>query len=167
MVFERIDREDYEQLVYCNDPRTGLKAIISMHSTVLGPATGGCRMWAYKNEEEALVDVLRLSKGMTYKASISGLDWGGGKAVIIGDPKTGKSKAMLERFGEYVQRLGGNYITAKDVGIGAEDLKTIKTKTEHVLGIEGVPGSSGDPSPATAWGATPSAAACTTTPAGR
>src|SRR6185437_7038086 len=152
MVFEKIQHEDYEQIVYCNDPRVGLKAIISMHSTVLGPATGGCRMWAYKNEEEALVDVLRLSKGMTYKAAISGLDWGGGKAVIIGDPKTGKSKAMLERFGEYVQRLGGNYITAKDVGIGAEDLKTIKTKTEHVLGIEGVPGSSGDPSPATAWG---------------
>lgn len=152
MIFEMIDREDYEQLVYCNDARTGLKAIISMHSTVLGPATGGCRMWAYKNEQEALIDVLRLSKGMTYKASISGLNLGGGKAVILGDPKTQKTRPMLERFGEYVERLGGNYITAKDVGIGAEDLKAIKSKTSHVLGIEGVPGSSGDPSPATAWG---------------
>jgi leucine dehydrogenase len=152
MVFEKIQREDYEQIVYCNDPRSGLKAIISMHSTVLGPATGGCRMWAYKNEEEALIDVLRLSKGMTYKNSISGLNWGGGKAVIIGDAKTQKTKEMLERFGEYVARLGGNYITAKDVGIGSEDLKTVKSKTKHVLGIDGEPGSSGDPSPATAWG---------------
>jgi leucine dehydrogenase len=152
MVFERIQNEDFEQLVYCNDPTVGLKAIISMHSTVLGPATGGCRMWAYKDEQEALVDVLRLSKGMTYKASISGLNWGGGKAVIIGDPKTRKTTAMLERFGDHVERLGGHYITAKDVGIGAEDLKTVKTKTSHVLGIEGVPGSSGDPSPATARG---------------
>lgn len=152
MIFERIAHEDYEQIVYCNDPRVGLKAIISMHSTVLGPATGGCRMWAYKNEQEALVDVLRLSKGMTYKNSISGLNWGGGKAVIIGDSKTQKTPAMLQRFGEYVERLGGHYITAKDVGIAAEDLKNVKSKCKHVLGIDGVPGSSGDPSPATAWG---------------
>src|SRR4051812_19035234 len=107
-----------------------------MHSTVLGPATGGCRMWGYKDEQEAFTDVLRLSKGMTYKASISGLDWGGGKAVIIGDPKTQKNKAMLERFGEFVNRLDGNYITAKDVGIASEDLMAIKTKTPHVLGID-------------------------------
>lgn len=152
MIFERIQHEDYEQIVYCNDPRVGLKAIISMHSTVLGPATGGCRMWAYKTEQEALIDVLRLSKGMTYKNSISGLGWGGGKAVIIGDAKTQKTPAMMERFGEFVQRLGGHYITAKDVGIGSEDLKAVKSKCTHVLGIDGVPGSSGDPSPATAWG---------------
>jgi leucine dehydrogenase len=152
MIFEKIQREDYEQIVYCNDHRAGLKAIIAMHSTALGPAAGGCRMWAYKTEEEALIDVLRLSKGMSYKSSISGLNWGGGKAVIIGDAKTQKSRAMLERFGEYVARLGGHYITAKDVGISSEDLKTVKTKTSHVLGIDGVPGSSGDPSPATAWG---------------
>ena len=152
MVFEKIQREEFEQVVYCNDPSVGLKAIISMHSTVLGPATGGCRMWNYRNEEEALTDVLRLSKGMTQKASISGLNWGGGKAVIWGDAKTHKTPAMLRRFGELVERLGGNYITAKDVGIAAEDLKEVKTKTRHVLGIEGEPGSSGDPSPATAWG---------------
>jgi leucine dehydrogenase len=152
MIFERIHSEDYEQIVYCNDSRTRLKAIISMHSTILGPAVGGCRMWNYASEQEALTDVLRLSKGMTYKAAISGLNWGGGKAVIIGDPKTAKTSAMLERFGEYVERLGGHYVTAKDVGIGAEDLRQIKTKSQYVLGIDGEKGSSGDPSPATSWG---------------
>ena len=152
MIFEKIQSDGFEQIVYCNDSRVGLKAIIALHSTRLGPATGGCRMWKYGTEEEALTDVLRLSKGMTYKAAISGLDWGGGKAVILGDPKTDKNPKMLERFGEFVDRLGGHYITAKDVGIGAEDLKKIKTKTSHVLGIEGEANSSGDPSPATAWG---------------
>jgi leucine dehydrogenase len=152
MVFEKIQNEDFEQLVYCNDRRTGLKAIISLHSTVLGPATGGCRMWAYRDEAEALTDVLRLSKGMTYKASISGLNWGGGKAVIIGDAKTAKTRELLERYGEFVDRLGGHYITAKDVGINSDDLRIVKSKTRHVLGIDGEPGSSGDPSPGTAWG---------------
>lgn len=152
MVFEKIGTEGFEQVVFCNDSSVGLKAIISLHSTVLGPATGGCRMWNYSDESEALHDVLRLSKGMTYKAAISGLDWGGGKAVIIGDAKTQKSQAMLERFGEYVNRLGGHYITAKDVGIGSDDLRTVKSRTPHVLGIDGEAGSSGDPSPATAWG---------------
>lgn len=152
MVFENIRQDDFEQIVYCNDNRTGLRAIIAMHSTVLGPAVGGCRMWKYGNEAEALNDVLRLSKGMTYKASISGLNWGGGKAVIIGDSKTDKKPEMLERFGEYVNRLGGHYVTAKDVGIGSDDLRVVKRKTEHVLGIDGEEGSSGDPSPATAFG---------------
>lgn len=152
MVFEKIGSDTFEQVVYCNDPSVGLKAIISLHSTVLGPATGGCRMWNYANEQEALHDVLRLSKGMTYKAAISGLNWGGGKAVILGDAKTQKNPAMLQRFGEFVARLGGNYITAKDVGIGSEDLRLVKTRTPHVLGIDGETGSSGDPSPATAWG---------------
>ncbi|MEK6578468.1 MAG: Glu/Leu/Phe/Val dehydrogenase dimerization domain-containing protein [Bdellovibrionota bacterium] len=144
--------DGFEQLIFCNDPSVGLKAIISMHSTVLGPATGGCRMWTYASEQEAFTDVLRLSKGMTYKAAISGLNWGGGKAVIIGNPKTDKREGIFEKFGEYVDKLGGNYVTAKDVGIGADDLKRIKSKTSHVLGIEGEAGSSGDPSPATAWG---------------
>ena len=109
-------------------------------------------MWNYPSEASALADVLRLSEGMTYKASLAGLNWGGGKAVIFGDSKTQKNPKMLRRFGEFVDRLGGNYITAKDVGIGAEDLREIKTQTKHVLGIEGDAGSSGDPSPATAWG---------------
>ena len=152
MVFEKIGKDVFEQVVYCNDSSVGLKAIISLHSTVLGPATGGCRMWNYADEEEALHDVLRLSKGMSYKAAISGLNWGGGKAVILGDAKTHKSPAMLARFGEFVDRLGGHYITAKDVGIGSDDLKQVKTRTAHVLGIDGEAGSSGDPSPATAWG---------------
>ncbi len=156
MVFEKIQAEgrghDVEQLVFCKDDRVGLKTIIAMHSTVLGPATGGCRMWAYENEQVALEDVLRLSKGMTYKASLAGLNWGGGKAVIIGNPKTQKTRALLERYGEFVERLGGHYITAKDVGIGSDDLRIVKGKTQYALGIDGEKGSSGDPSPATAWG---------------
>ncbi|HUP57737.1 MAG TPA: Glu/Leu/Phe/Val dehydrogenase [Bdellovibrionota bacterium] len=155
MVFEKIHQGtegEFEQIVFCNDSKVGLKAIIGVHSTVLGPATGGCRMWAYESEQAALTDVLRLSKGMTYKASISGLNWGGGKAVIIGDPKTVKTPELLRRYGEFVDRLGGTYITAKDVGIGSDDLRQVKTRTKHVLGIDGEPGSSGDPSPATAWG---------------
>jgi leucine dehydrogenase len=155
VVFEKIHQGtegEFEQIVFCNDSKVGLKAIIGVHSTVLGPATGGCRMWAYESEQAALTDVLRLSKGMTYKASISGLNWGGGKAVIIGDPKTVKTPELLRRYGEFVDRLGGTYITAKDVGIGSDDLRQVKTRTKHVLGIDGEPGSSGDPSPATAWG---------------
>lgn len=152
MILEKLQSDGFEQVVFCNDSKVGLQAIISLHSTVLGPATGGCRMWDYANETDALEDVLRLSQGMSYKASLAGLNWGGGKAVIIGDPKKRKSPKMLERFGEFVDRLGGHYITAKDVGITSEDLKRIKSKTRHVLGIEGEEGSSGDPSPATAWG---------------
>lgn len=152
MTFDKIQSDGFEQIVYCHDPKVGLRAIISLHSTVLGPATGGCRMWNYASEEEALTDVLRLSKGMSYKASVAGLNWGGGKAVILGDPKTKKTPLLLERYGEFVERLGGHYITAKDVGIGADDLRIMKRKTHHILGIDGEPGSSGDPSPATAWG---------------
>jgi leucine dehydrogenase len=158
MVFEQISGsqsnpcEAFEQIVFCNDVKTGLKAIIGVHSTALGPAVGGCRMWGYAHESEALTDVLRLSRGMTYKAAISGLNWGGGKAVIMGDAKTAKTPELLERFGEFVDRLGGTYVTAKDVGIGADDLRLIKSRTRHVLGIEGERASSGDPSPGTAWG---------------
>ena len=152
MLFDRVVTEGFEQIVYFSDSRLGLKGIVAMHSTVLGPAVGGVRMWNYSNEEEALTDVLRLSKGMTYKASLAGLNWGGGKAVIMGDPKVTKSKAFLERYGDFVERLGGYYVTAKDVGINCDDLRIVKTKTKHVLGIDGEQGSSGDPSPATAWG---------------
>lgn len=152
MIFHKIRPEGFEQIVYCNDSKTGLRAIIALHSLALGPATGGCRMWNYASEDEALNDVLRLSKGMTYKASLAGLDWGGGKAVIMGDSKKDKTPQLLEKFGEFVERSGGHYITAKDVGISSDDLRVIKGKTRHVLGIDGEPGSSGDPSPATAWG---------------
>lgn len=155
-MFEKISGpsiySDFEQVVFCNDHATGLKAIIAIHNTVLGPATGGCRMYPYKDEAAALEDVLRLARGMTYKASISGLKWGGAKAVIIGDPAKDKTPALLRRFGKFVDTLNGHYNTAKDVGIVCEDLAVVQTATKHVLGIEGVPGSSGDPSPLTAWG---------------
>ena len=160
MIFQRIQADAFEQVIFCNDPSIGLKAIISLHSLVLGPALGGCRMWNYASEAEALNDVLRLSQGMTYKASISGLHRGGGKAVIIGDPKRDKSDKILERFGQFVDRLNGNYITAKDVGIGADDLRVIKRQTAHVLGIDGDRGSSNDPSPLTALGVYQGMRAC-------
>lgn len=150
-VFEKIQTDNYEQVIFCNDSRLGLKAIIAIHNSALGPATGGCRMWNYRSEEEALTDVLRLSKGMTYKASISELALGGGKSIIIGDAAQ-KSPELLKRFGDFVETLRGNYITAKDVGINSKDLKIIKSRTAHILGIEGEENSSGDPSPVTAWG---------------
>ncbi len=150
-VFDKIQTDNYEQIVFCNDSKSGLKAIIALHSTALGPATGGCRMWNYRSEEEALTDVLRLSKGMTYKNSISNLPLGGGKSIIIGDVSQ-KTPDLLKRFGEFVETLHGHYITAKDVGIDSSDLKTIKNRTSHILGIAGEANSSGDPSPVTAWG---------------
>jgi leucine dehydrogenase len=150
-VFEKIHADNYEQIVFCHDSRVGLKAIIALHNTALGPATGGCRMWNYRNDEEALTDVLRLSKGMTYKNSISNLKLGGGKSIIIGDFSQ-KTPELLRRFGEFVETLKGHYITAKDVGIDSSDLKTIKSRTSHILGIAGEANSSGDPSPVTAWG---------------
>ena len=139
----------HEQVLFCNDSATGLKAIIAIHNTVLGPALGGTRMWSYSNEMEALNDVLRLSKGMTYKNSISGLNLGGGKAVIIGDARTMKSEALFRRFGKFVESLAGNYITAEDVGISPSDMNWVNMETNHVAGL---PGKSGDPSPVTAYG---------------
>ncbi len=150
-IFEKIQADNYEQIVFCHDAKVGLKAIISLHNTALGPATGGCRMWNYRNEEEALTDVLRLSKGMTYKNAISKLPLGGGKSIIIGDVSQ-KTPALLRRFGEFVETLKGHYITAKDVGIDSNDLKIIKSRTSHILGVAGEANSSGDPSPVTAWG---------------
>lgn len=150
-VFEKIQADNYEQVVFCNDTKTGLKAIIVLHNTALGPATGGCRMWNYRDEEEALTDVLRLSKGMTYKNSISNIPLGGGKSIIIGDASQ-KTPELLKRFGDFVETLKGHYITAKDVGIDSSDLKVIKSRTSHILGIAGEANSSGDPSPVTAWG---------------
>ncbi|MFM7565986.1 MAG: Glu/Leu/Phe/Val dehydrogenase dimerization domain-containing protein [Flavobacteriales bacterium] len=139
----------HEQVLFCNDSQSGLKAIIAVHNTVLGPALGGTRMWAYQNEQDALRDVLRLSRGMTYKNAISGLALGGGKAVIIGDARTMKSEALFRRFGQFVQSLSGKYITAEDVGISPEDMVHVSKETSHVVGL---PGKSGDPSPVTAYG---------------
>lgn len=148
-VVERMSEYNHEQLLFCNDNDTGLKAIIAVHNTVLGPALGGTRMWHYKNELEALNDVLRLSRGMTYKASISGLNLGGGKAVIIGDSKKHKNEALFRRFGKFVNSLGGKYITAEDVGISPRDMQWTNMETDFVTGL---PGKSGDPSPVTAYG---------------
>ena len=151
-LFERTETEGYEQVIFCQDRKAGLKAIIAIHNTNLGPGTGGCRMYPYKDTTAAVEDVLRLSKGMSYKAAISGLKLGGAKAVIIGNPKTDKTPELLKRFGQFVESLHGQYITAKDVGITGDDLMKMHEHTQHILGIDGLAGSSGDPSPMTAFG---------------
>ena len=151
-IFKRMNETNHEQIVYCNDSSSGLKAIIAIHNTVLGPALGGCRMYPYKSGKEALVDVLRLSRGMTYKASIANLNLGGGKAVIIGDPNSDKSEVLLRSFGNFVESLNGKYITAEDVGMSVHDMEFIRMETDHVTGIKRAMGGSGDPSILTALG---------------
>ena len=148
-VISHMTTTDHEQLVFCQDKATGLKAIIAIHNTTLGPALGGTRMWMYNNEAEAINDVLRLSRGMSYKNSLAGLNLGGGKAVIIGDSRTQKNEALFRRFGKFVNSLGGKYITAEDVGISPQDMTWVNMETNHVAGL---PGKSGDPSPVTAYG---------------
>lgn len=149
-LFEALERDGFEQVVFCNDVETGLKAIIAIHDTTLGPALGGVRMWNYNCEEEALHDVLRLAKGMTYKNAAAGLNLGGGKAVIIGDPKKDKSEALFRSFGRFVETLNGRYITAEDVGTFEEDMDYIHMETEYVTGTSRK--GAGDPSPVTALG---------------
>jgi len=151
-VFSCLSEHGHEQLVYCYDEYTGLKAIIGIHNTVLGPALGGTRMWNYNSEEEAFMDVLRLSRGMTFKASISGLNLGGGKAVIIGDAKSLKSEALLRRFGRFIESLKGKYITAEDVNMSPADMEYISMETKYVTGLSEKMGGAGDPSPFTAYG---------------
>ncbi|MFO1507950.1 MAG: Glu/Leu/Phe/Val dehydrogenase dimerization domain-containing protein [Lysobacterales bacterium] len=152
MIFETISSSGHEQVVFCHSKDAGLKAIIAVHNTVLGPALGGLRMWPYKSEQEALNDVLRLSRGMTYKNAVAGLNLGGGKAVIIGDPAKDKSEALFRAFGRYVNSLNGRYITAEDVGIDVNDMEYVYRETEFVTGVHQVHGGSGDPSPFTAYG---------------
>ena len=152
MIFETLDTYGHEQVVFCHNKDAGLKAIIAIHSTVLGPALGGTRMWPYQNEAEALKDVLRLSRGMTYKNAVAGLNLGGGKAVIIADPAKDKSEALFRAFGQFVESLGGRYITAEDVGIDVNDMEYVYRETEYVTGVHQVHGGSGDPSPFTAYG---------------
>ncbi len=151
-VFGQLSFDEHEQIVFCNDKDTGLKAIIGIHNTVLGPALGGTRMWQYNSEWEALNDVLRLSRGMTFKSAITGLNLGGGKAVIIGDSKTQKTPELMLRFGEFVHSLGGRYITAEDVGMEMEDMDLVRTVTPYVTGISEEKGGAGNPSPITAYG---------------
>ena len=151
-VISQMVLNNHEQVVFCNDNDTGLKAIIAIHNTILGPSLGGTRMWMYNNEMEALTDVLRLSRGMTYKSSVAGLNLGGGKAVIIGDSKTQKNEALMRRFGKFVNSLSGKYITAEDVGVNTKDMEYIKMETDFVSGLPVNMGGSGDPSPVTAYG---------------
>ncbi|HVY44333.1 MAG TPA: Glu/Leu/Phe/Val dehydrogenase [Minicystis sp.] len=151
-VFEELCRKDHEQVVFCQDKETGLRAIIAVHDTTLGPALGGTRFWAYPDEASALRDVLRLSRGMTYKSAAAGLNLGGGKAVIIGDAKTMKNEALFRAYGRFVQGLGGRYITAEDVNTTVRDMEWVRMETDHVVGISRALGGSGDPSPVTALG---------------
>ncbi|OJW50226.1 MAG: hypothetical protein BGO67_02550 [Alphaproteobacteria bacterium 41-28] len=148
-VFSAIDFDRHEQVNFFYDEETGLKAIIAIHNTNRGPALGGCRMWSYTDEQHAITDVLRLSRGMTYKAAMANLPFGGGKAVIIGDSHRDKSPALFRVFGQCVEQLNGRYITAEDVGTSVEDMVFIREATNHVVGL---PGGSGDPSPFTAIG---------------
>ncbi|HOZ05605.1 MAG TPA: Glu/Leu/Phe/Val dehydrogenase dimerization domain-containing protein, partial [Arenimonas sp.] len=151
MIFETLAHTGHEEVVFCHNKDAGLKAIIAIHNSVLGPALGGLRMWPYATEQDALNDVLRLSRGMTYKAAVSGLNLGGGKAVIIGDPGKDKSEALFRAFGRFVNSLNGRYITAEDVGIDVNDMEYVFRETEFVTGVHQVHGGSGDPSPFTAY----------------
>ena len=147
-----MQRFGHEQVVFIQDPKTGLRGIIAIHSTVLGPALGGTRMYPYASEADALRDVLELSRGMTYKAATAGLNLGGGKAVIIGDPRTDKSDALLRAFGRFVNRLNGLFYTGEDVGTDVRDLETVAKETAYVGGLAREHGGGGDPSPVTAYG---------------
>ncbi len=151
-IFDEMADLGHEQLVFCRNDEVGLRAIIGIHSTALGPALGGCRLYNYASEADAIRDVLRLSRGMTYKAAVAGLDLGGGKSVIIGDPASIKSEALFRAFGRHIASLGGRYITAEDMNTTVEDMNYIGRETRWVTGSSTYQGGSGDPSPVTAWG---------------
>ncbi|HLQ95040.1 MAG TPA: Glu/Leu/Phe/Val dehydrogenase [Pseudogracilibacillus sp.] len=150
-IFNILENDDYEQVVFCQDKASGLKAVIAIHDTTLGPALGGTRIWNYNTEAEAIEDALRLAKGMTYKNAAAGLNLGGGKAVIIGDAGKVKSEALFRAFGRYIESLNGRYITAEDVGTTVQDMDYIHMETDSVLGHSRGTGV-GDPSPVTALG---------------
>jgi leucine dehydrogenase len=151
-IFDQMNVFDHQKVVFCKDESTGLKAIIAIHDTTLGPAVGGTRMWSYANENDALKDVLRLSQAMTYKAAITGLNVGGGKAVIIGDSRTDKSEALMRRFGKFIENLNGSFITTTDVGTNAKDMEYVRMETKFVTGVPESIGGSGDHAPITAKG---------------
>ncbi len=153
-LFSHPEFDGHEEVAFFHDPQSGLKAIAAIHNLNRGPALGGCRMWPYESDDEALTDVLRLSRGMTYKSALAGLDYGGGKSVIIGDSRHAKSPALFRAMGRFVETLGGRYIIAEDVGISVEDVEIMGRETRHVAGIRAGGGGdgAGDPSPATAYG---------------
>ena len=148
-LFSKMEEYDYEQLILCQDKSTGLKAIIAIHDTTLGPALGGTRICEYESDEEAIEDALRLARGMTYKNAAAGLNLGGGKAVIIGDPKKIKSEALFRAFGRFVEGLNGRYITGEDMNATQQDASYINCETDYIVGLET---GSGNPSPVTAYG---------------
>ncbi len=148
-IFDHEEFDDHEQVVFCRDAASGLAAIVAVHNTNLGPALGGCRFYPYASEEDAVTDVLRLSRGMTYKAAMAGLPLGGGKSVILGDPRTEKTEALLKAFGRQIDHMNRRYITAEDVGTTVADMDVIKTETNHVTGVST---GAGNPSPSTARG---------------
>ncbi len=151
-IFSEIESHEHEQIILCSDTRSNLRAIIAIHDTTLGPALGGTRMWMYNTDEDAFNDALRLSRGMTYKAAVAGLNLGGGKAVIIGDPNKNKTEALFRTYGRFVEGLAGRYITAEDVGTSVQDMEWVRMETKYVTGIDRALGGSGDPSPVTAFG---------------
>lgn len=159
-IFDRLRNDRFQKVVLCNDSRSGLQAVIAIHSTALGPATGGTRFWTYASEGAAITDALRLARGMTYKYAAAGVDLGGGKAVIIGDPRKDKTEALLRAFGRFVESLGGEYITGEDVGTTLADMEVIHRETEHVVTLPEHAGGAGDISPATALGAVLATRAC-------
>lgn len=151
-IFENLHFDAHETITFAHDEQTRLRAIIAIHDTRLGPAAGGCRFWNYESEDGAIADVLRLSRGMTYKNAVAGLDLGGGKSVIIGDPKAIKTPQLMRAFGRAVDRLGGAYTTAEDVGVDVQDMEHVAETTRHVAGLARGVHASGDPSPTTARG---------------
>lgn len=159
-IFDYLRRYGFKKVVLCNDTAVGLRGVIAIHSTTLGPATGGLRMWTYASEESAILDALRLARGMTYKYAAAGVDLGGGKAVIIGDPAKDKSEALLRAMGRMIDQLGGEYITGEDVGTTLEDMEVLYTETDHVVTLPEHAGGAGDISPATALGSIQAMRAC-------
>ena len=151
-VYAHKEFDDHQKIAFFNDMQSGLRAIIAVHNTNLGPALGGCRMWPYGSEDEVLNDVLRLSRGMTYKSAIANLKLGGGKAVIIGDPRTEKNDALLYAMGDFIEGLGGRYITAEDSGTSVRDILKMGERTNYVSGVDKASDHGGDPSPSTAYG---------------
>ena len=151
-IIDQMNAMGHEQVMFCTDQHTGLNAIIAIHNTTLGPSLGGTRLWNYNSHDEAIIDALRLSRGMTYKSAISGLNLGGGKAVLIGDASKLKNEAYWRRYGRFVNNLGGKYITAEDVNTSSKDMEYIYMETKHVTGVPEYLGGSGDPSPITAYG---------------
>lgn len=151
-ILAQLSQSGHKKVVFCNDAETGLKAIIAIHDTTLGPALGGVRMWNYNTEAEALEDVLRLSKGLTYKSAIAGLNVGGGAAVIIGDSRRQKTEALMRSFGRFVKNLNGEFIAGEDVGTTVRDMEYIRMETQHVTGVPESLGGAGNPAPYTAKG---------------